>query len=94
MGTVVFPEADVKFFLSASENIRAQRRFVETMDKSGWSIEEVQRDMRRRDEQDSTRELAPLRAAPDAVMIDSTALTIDQVVERMLAQVKALGARR
>ena len=94
MGTVVFPEADVKFFLSASENIRAQRRFVEIMDKAGLSIEEVQRDMRRRDEQDSTRDLAPLRAAPDAVMIDSTALTIDQVVERMLTQVKALGARR
>jgi cytidylate kinase len=94
MGTVVFPEADVKFFLSASENIRAQRRFVEIMDKAGLSIEEVQRDMRRRDEQDSTRDLAPLRAAPDAVMIDSTALTIDQVVERMLTQVTALGARR
>jgi len=73
MGTVVFPEADVKFFLSASENIRAQRRFVEIRDKVGLSIEEVQRDLRRRDEQDSTRDLAPLRAAPDAVMIDSTA---------------------
>jgi len=91
---VVFPEADVKFFLSASENIRAQRRFVEIMDKAGLSIEEVQRDLRRRDEQDSTRDLAPLRAAPDAVMIDSTALTIDQVVDLMLMQVKALGARR
>jgi cytidylate kinase len=94
MGTVVFPEADLKFFLSASENIRAQRRFDEMRDKRRMSVEDVQRDMRCRDEQDRTRELAPLTAAPDAVMIDSTALTIDQVVELMLARVKALGARR
>jgi cytidylate kinase len=94
MGTVVFPEADVKFFLSASENIRAQRRFDEIREKAGLSVEQVQHDMRRRDEQDRTRELAPLKAAPDAVMIDSTALTIDQVVERMLTQVRVLEVRR
>jgi cytidylate kinase len=94
MGTVVFPEADVKFFLSASENVRAQRRYIEIQDRAGVSIEAVQRDIRRRDEQDTTRQLAPLRAAPDAVMIDSTALTIEQVVEKMLARVQAAEARR
>jgi cytidylate kinase len=93
MGTVVFPEADVKFFLNASENIRAQRRFAETRAEAGVSIEQVQRDMRRRDEQDATRALAPLKAAPDAVLIDSSALSIEQVVERMLAQVKAIEDR-
>lgn len=88
MGTVVFPEAEVKFFLSADEQTRAQRRFAEIQAKTGTSLEEVERDMRRRDEQDSTRSLAPLKAADDAVRIDSTDLSIAQVVAQMLARVQ------
>jgi cytidylate kinase len=88
MGTVVFPGAEVKFFLSASESTRALRRFAEIQTKTGASLEEVERDMRRRDEQDRTRALAPLTPADDAIRIDSTDLTIEQVVEQMLAHVK------
>jgi cytidylate kinase len=90
MGTVVFPEADAKFFLNAAPQVRAQRRFAEIAAKSGVSIEAVERDMEHRDRQDSTRALAPLKAAADAVTIDATALTIEQVVERMLAHVQAV----
>lgn len=90
MGTVVFPEAEVKFFLSASEATRALRRFAEIQTKTGTSLEEVERDMRRRDEQDSTRALAPLTPAADAIRIDSTGLSIERVVEQMLAHVKSV----
>jgi cytidylate kinase len=93
MGTVVFPEADVKFFLTASEKARARRRFAELEATSRVSIEAVERDLQRRDVQDSTRALAPLKAAADAVSIDSTELTIEQVVDRMLAHVRAVLER-
>lgn len=88
MGTVVFPEAEVKFFLSAAEQVRAQRRFDEIQAKTGTSLEEVERDMRRRDEQDRTRSVAPLKAADDAIRIDSSDLSIEQVVAQMLARVQ------
>jgi cytidylate kinase len=90
MGTVVFPDADVKFFLSASEPARARRRFEEIRTRTGASFEEVERDMRQRDRQDSTRALAPLTPAPDAVFIDSSNLSIAEVLERMLARVGAV----
>jgi len=93
MGTVVFPEADVKFFLNASAKVRVRRRFAEMAAESSVSMEAVARDMQRRDWQDSTRELAPLQAAADAVVIDSTELAIEQVVERMLAHVQAVLER-
>jgi cytidylate kinase len=93
MGTVVFPEADAKFFLDASPKVRAQRRFSEIAAKSGTSIEAVERDMELRDRQDRTRALAPLQAAADAVTIDATALSVEQVVERMLAHVQTLRGR-
>lgn len=92
MGTVVFPEADVKFYLNASAKARAQRRFAE-IGAAGVPIEAVERDMQRRDLQDSTRALAPLKAAADAVAIDSTDLSIDQVIERMLAHIRAVVER-
>jgi cytidylate kinase len=88
MGTVVFPDADVKFFLDASTRTRAQRRFAEVKDPSAVSFETIERDMQQRDLQDRSRALAPLKAAADAVVIDSTELTIDQVVERMLTHAR------
>jgi cytidylate kinase len=93
MGTVVFPAADVKFFLSATEETRAKRRFAELQGQSQTSLEEVERDLRRRDEQDSTRAIAPLRAAADAIRIDSSAISIDQVVELMLTHVTSAQGR-
>jgi cytidylate kinase len=94
MGTVVFPEADVKFFLSASEPARARRRFDELRAKGGSaSLEEVERDMRQRDRQDSTRAIAPLVPAPDAVRIDSSEMTVAEVLERMHAHVLEVLSR-
>ena len=85
MGTVVFPDADVKFFLDASTRKRARRRYDELKTKSNQTLDEVERDMQQRDQNDSTRKVAPLKPAPDAVIIDSTDLTVDQVVETMLS---------
>jgi cytidylate kinase len=90
MGTVVFPDADAKFYLDAATQVRAQRRFAEAKARSDVSIEAIERDMQLRDRQDRSRTLAPLIAAADAVLIDSTELTIDQVVDQMLAHVRAV----
>ncbi len=88
MGTVVFPEADVKFFLEASVRTRALRRFGELAGVSDQTLEEVEDDIRRRDRNDSTRAVAPLKPAPDAVRIDSTSLSIEDVVARMLVEIQ------
>ncbi len=82
MGTVVFPDAVVKIYLDASLEKRAQRRYRET-GPDGQSLEEVRRDIRRRDENDSTRQLAPLKKAEDAVYIDTSDLSIDEVLEKI-----------
>ena len=87
MGTVVFPEADLKFFLDASIRQRALRRFAQYGD-DGQSLDEIEKDIRRRDENDSNRDIAPLRPAPDAITIDSTQLPAQQVVETMLMHVR------
>ena len=83
IGTVVFPDADVKFFLTASDEARAQRRHAELVER-GLSVplSEVLADQRRRDRDDSERSIAPLRAASDAILVDTTGLDLDQVVER------------
>lgn len=86
MGTVVFPDADIKFFLDADPTIRANRRYEElkTKKKSHPSRDEVAKDMARRDKNDSTRKTAPLKPAPDAIRIDSTPMAVDEVVAAML----------
>ena len=91
MGTVVFPDADVKFFLDAALTTRAKRRFKELAPTIPQSLEGVETDMRRRDKNDSTRDLAPLKPAEDAIRIDSTDLTIEEVVDRMIASVNTLS---
>ena len=89
MGTVVFPEADVKFFLTADLSVRALRRHRELEEKqSPQKLLDVKKDMERRDQNDSSRKEAPLRPADDAIMVDSTSLSVDQIVERMLDCVK------
>jgi cytidylate kinase len=85
MGTVVFPAADLKIFLTASADERAQRRYKQLKDKgSDVSLAALSREIAERDMRDSTRAVAPLKPAPDAEAIDSTALTIEQVVARVL----------
>lgn len=90
MGTVVFPHADIKFFLMASPEKRAARRFAEMPQDCGQSLGDVERDMIIRDENDSTRKSSPLRAADDAVLIDSTSMDIGAVVEKMLKLIDPL----
>jgi len=85
MGTVVFPDAKYKFFLTADEKVRAERRYLERAAR-GESVarDEVEKGLRKRDEQDSRRAIAPLAAAEDAVIVDTSKLTIEEVVEVML----------
>jgi cytidylate kinase len=85
MGTVVFPAADVKFYLDASTRTRAQRRFDELQSKNSQTLDDVEREIQQRDQNDSTRKVAPLRPAQDAIIIDSTELTVAQVVEVMVS---------
>jgi cytidylate kinase len=87
MGTVVFPNADVKFFLDATTRQRAVRRFDQYGDTNGQTLEQIERDIRRRDLNDSSRAIAPLKPAADAIVIDSTELSARQVVDRMLAEI-------
>jgi cytidylate kinase len=88
-GTVVFPRAKYKFFLNANPQERARRRFRELAARGlAVNLEEIKKEMKERDEQDSSRQLAPLRPAEDARMIDSTGLTPEEVVERILEIIK------
>ena len=88
IGTVVFPNADFKFFLEADFQKRVNRRYKELI-QSGIKItpEAVAGDLKNRDTIDSTRECAPLKKADDAIAIDTTDLTIEQVVEKVLSQI-------
>jgi len=83
-GTVVFPDAEVKFFLDAAAAVRARRRYLESSPPGAQPFEEVLRDVLRRDVQDSTREHSPLRVADGAAYIDTTTMTVDEVVGEML----------
>jgi cytidylate kinase len=87
MGTVVFPDADLKFFLDATTRTRALRRYDEVKSQSTQTLEEVDLDIQRRDRNDSTRELAPLKPAQDAIVIDSTDLNVAEVVESMVSHI-------
>jgi cytidylate kinase len=84
MGTVVFPEADLKFFLEADLEIRARRRFEELPGDAGQSLADVEADMRKRDNDDSTRQIAPLKPAADAIRIDVSHRSALEVVDLML----------
>ncbi len=86
MGTVVFPEADLKFFLDASPEARARRRYEELKPfRSDLTCDMVLEEINRRDQNDSSRALSPLKPAVDAILIDSTALSPAGVVEKMLS---------
>ena len=84
IGTVVLPRANVKIFLTASVEVRAQRRYLELQAKGAKdSFEKVLTDIKQRDHQDTTREIAPLKQAKDAVLVDSTDLDVEAVVEKI-----------
>jgi cytidylate kinase len=88
IGTVVFPDAEAKFFLTARPEVRARRRFDELRAKgAAVKLDEILDDLHRRDAQDTTRAVAPLRAAPDATLVDTSEMSVDEVVARMVALV-------
>jgi cytidylate kinase len=97
IGTVVFPHADVKIFLDASPEVRGMRRYDQLGPKPAQQPEEIIRDLRARDERDRNRADSPLKPAPDAVLLDSTHLTLDEVVAAaeaiVAAKLKANAAR-
>jgi cytidylate kinase len=85
MGTIVFPDAALKIFLTASPEVRAERRYKQLIDKGiPANLRSLSRDLAERDERDRKRSVAPLVPAPDSQVLDSSALSIDQVVERVL----------
>lgn len=91
MGTTVFPDADLKIFLTASAEARAQRRYRQLTEKGETvDLEGLIKDIQERDERDSNRTVSPLKPAPDAVLLDSTQMTIQEVLEAMLNLVKGI----
>jgi len=89
MGTVVFPDAKNKFFLTARPEVRARRRYLERKGRGERvTFEEVETLLKKRDQQDESRSLAPLKPAEDAVIIDSSDLELDEVTQLMLNHVR------
>ena len=85
IGTTILPGADVKIYLTASSLTRAKRRYLELQEKGTvCNLDEIQKDIEERDQRDMNREISPLRQAEDAVLVDSSDLTIQQVVDRIL----------
>lgn len=92
MGSVVFPEARHKFFLDASIDVRAKRRYSQ-LKAMGMEedLERIRAQIRIRDDQDRNRVVAPLKPAPDAVMVDTSALDVDRVLEKLVEHIKEKG---
>lgn len=85
MGSVVFPEAALKVFLTASMETRAERRHKQLIEKGMYAkMEDVVEELRRRDERDSSRPVAPLKHYPDAIFLDTSGLSVDEAVDRIL----------
>ena len=88
MGTVVFADAPLKVFLTASAEERARRRYLQLKDKGETvTLTSLLEEIRARDERDTNRSIAPLKPADDAIILDSTTMTIEQVLERILSEV-------
>ncbi|MCH9630540.1 MAG: Cytidylate kinase [Chlamydiia bacterium] len=93
MGSVVFPEAEVKIFLTATPEIRAERRLKQLIEKfpekaSAYSFEKVLEEINARDHQDTTRKVAPLKKVDDAYLLDTSNLTIDEIVDEVISYKK------
>ena len=89
IGTNILPDADVKIYLTASVETRAKRRYDELREKGeACDLESIAHDIRERDERDMTREIAPLKQAEDAVLVDSSDMTIQEVVDKICSYCK------
>ena len=89
IGSYVLPNADYKFYITASVEVRAQRRFLELTAKGHTvDFEELKKEIEQRDFNDKNRDFAPLRQAEDAILIDTSDLTIDQVIDKVLSYIK------
>ena len=85
IGTVVLPDAQVKIYLTASASVRAERRYKELVEKGETcNLKRIEEDIIARDEQDMNREIAPLKQAEDAVLVDSSYMTIEEVVDKII----------
>ena len=95
IGTVVFPDAEAKFFLTASTEVRARRRYEELVARGEPAdLSVIADEVRARDRRDSTRPIAPLRQAEDAILVDSSALSVDEVVRSIVERVRELERSR
>ena len=94
IGTTVFPNADVKIYLDATPEERAKRRYEQNKEAgiTGMTYEEILENVKQRDFNDSNREIAPLRKAEDAILVDSTNMTIDEVVQTIINIIKEVKA--
>jgi len=91
MGTVVFPYADLKFFINADAAERVRRRYQELMEKGrDANLEDVKRTLLDRDQRDTMRNISPLKPSDDSVIIDTTSLNVEEVVEKMLGIIEEL----
>ena len=89
IGTCVLPDADVKIYLTASTHTRAKRRYDELCEKGiACDLKEIEKDIEERDHRDMTREIAPLKQAEDAILVDSSELTIEEVVTKIISYCK------
>jgi len=89
IGTVVFPDAGKKFYIDAEFSVRVRRRYKELKElNQGVTLEDIEKDLRNRDNIDSTREFAPLKKADDAIYMDTTELTIEEVVDKVLGYIQ------
>ena len=87
IGTVVLPDAQVKIYLTASASVRAERRYKELVEKGETcNLKKIEEDIIARDEQDMNREIAPLKQAEDAVLVDSSYMTIEEVVDKIIVE--------
>ena len=95
IGTVVLPNAEVKVYLTASSAERARRRYLELQAKGETeSLEKIEADIIERDHRDMTREISPLKQAEDAILVDSSDMTIDEVVDTLMTLVKKASENR
>lgn len=95
IGTSVLPKADLKIFLTAASRIRAERRFLELKEKNiPCDMDEIEKDIIERDQRDMTRTISPLKQAEDAVLIDSSDMTIDEVVDAVIELFQKIKLRK
>jgi cytidylate kinase len=89
IGTVVFPDADKKFYIDAEFSVRVRRRYKELKElNQDVTLKDIEKDLRNRDNIDSTREFAPLKKADDAIYIDTTSMAIGEVVNKVLSYIQ------